>query len=105
MRHNYWDEETSKAFREMYSDPYGGIYFEPFDDVEPALQFGWNHALADEYPNESWEEVEEDLERAWRESHRHVGEWEKLKEHVRYAWERAREDWQGLASKKRKRAQ
>ena len=102
MKHDYWDEAAEKAFRSIYPDPYSGmIYEDPFDEVKPALRFGWNHALADEYPGETWEEVEEDLERAWREAHSHQGEWEKIKKHVREAWERAKADWNGLASRKR----
>lgn len=98
MKRSHWDEETQEAFRLAYIDPYGGPSSTVFDDVEPALRFGWNRALASEYPNETWEEVEEDLERAWLEAPR-PSEWAEIKQHVRDAWEKARADWKGLASK------
>jgi len=96
MKRDYWNEATENAFKGIYPDPYGaGILFE---DIRPALRFGWNHALADEYPNETWEEVEEDMERAWQEAHSQHGQWSEIKKHVRQAWEKARADWQGLVS-------
>ena len=101
MKHEYWNDATKDTFRAVYADPYDGNIYEPFGSIEPALRFGWNQALAAEYPGESWEEVEADLERVWHENHSHHGEWAELKKHVRHAWEKARSDWQGLASKAR----
>jgi len=99
MANNYWNEETSAQFKEFWVDPYGASLKEPFEEIEPALSFGWNRALASEYPNETWEEVEEELERDWKEAHHDQGVWAKMKQHVQNAWMKARADWQGLASK------
>jgi len=63
MPKNYWNSDTGEAFREFWVDPYGGSMEEPFENIEPALSFGWNRALTAEYPNETWGEIEEDLEK------------------------------------------
>lgn len=100
MAKQYWNQEVSDAFQQAYVDPNAG-FIAPFGSARLALRFGWERALKDEYPNESWEEVEEDLERAWHEKHRQEGTWQEMKQHVRHAWEQARVDWKGLASKVR----
>lgn len=98
MAKQFWKDDVSEAFREIYVDPNSG-YFTPFDDVKPALEFGWNHALANEFPNENWEQVEADLERIWHKKHQSHGTWPEMKRHVRHAWEKARGNWKGLAGK------
>ncbi len=99
MSSNYWNPDTSAQFKEFWVDPYGASMKEPFEDIEPALSFGWDHALMAEYPGETWEEVEDELQRGWKETHQVYGVWSEMKEHVRNAWTKARADWQGLASK------
>ena len=99
MSNNYWDQDTSETFEKYWVNPYGLSMQKPFEDMEPALRFGWNRALASEYPNETWEEVEEDLERAWKNAHPEHGIWAEIKKHVQDAWMKAHSDWQGLASK------
>ena len=99
MAPSYWSAETEQAFKKLYLDTYtNGGPLEGFDNIQPGLRFGWDKALASEYPNETWEEVEEDLERTWKETHSHHGTWQDMKKHVRRAWEMAKKDWQNLAS-------
>lgn len=92
-----WNKETDLAFQDWYFNTYGQGTIPTYEDITSALRFGWNHALASEYPQETWEEVEEELERAWKESHQDEGLWADLKQHVREAWQRARNNWRGLA--------
>ncbi len=99
MANNYWHQETCATFTKFCVDPYGLAMKEPFEDIEPALSFGWNHALTTEYPGRTWEEVESELQREWKETHRDQGVWPEIKGFVRDAWMKARSDWQGLASK------
>lgn len=100
MTRQYWNQDVSDSFQKVYLDPRIG-YVGPFDALKPALRFGWNHALASEYPNETWEEVEEDLERAWVEAHPQHGTWQEMKQYIHHAWDQARADWKGLVSKAR----
>jgi len=97
METNHWTKESDQAFHGWYFNAYGQGSIPTYEDITPALRFGWNHALAAEYPQETWEEVEEDLERAWNESHKHEGVWAEIKHHVQTAWQRARDNWRGLA--------
>ena len=97
MSRDYWTESTSDYFREFWIDPSGQSLKTPYEDIEPALRFGWNRALAAEYPNETWEEIEMDLERMWNEEHPQHGIWSEIKLFVHDSWMRARSDWQGLA--------
>ena len=99
MAKDYWDPKTSAEFKDFWIDPYSGLTSDAFDAVEPAYSFGWNSALAAEYPHETWDDAEGDLEQQWNASHQHHGPWSEMKEHVREAWTKARADWKGLASK------
>lgn len=100
MSDSYWNQHTANAFEEVYLDPYGDLAI-PQEHRQAAYQFGWDHALADEYPGETWEDVELDMERGWRESHQRHGEWAKMKAFVRHAWEKAKVNWRGLADESR----
>jgi|GEM_PF-1232128 hypothetical protein len=98
MAPTYWDAETEEVFKKLYVDAYEGVPLSGFNGVKPGLRFGWDKALASEYPNETWEEVEDDLERTWKEMHTHHGSWQDMKEHVHRAWKMAKKDWENLAS-------
>ena len=103
MAPTYWDAETEEAFKKLYVDTYGEVTLSGFDGVKPGLRFGWDKALADEFPGETWEEVEDALERTWKETHNHHGSWQDMKKHIRRAWEKAKHDWQHLASRSKKK--
>jgi len=92
MTPNYWGAETEEAFRKLYMDTYTQVPLSGFNTIHPALRFGWDKALASEFPTETWEEVEDDLERGWNETHTQHGSWQDMKNHVRSAWEKAKQD-------------
>ncbi len=97
-----WNDEVRNAFRNLVVDPYGERMEVPFDDIEPALRFGWEKGLKEEYPSLTWEEAEEELHRAWREQHPRSQNWDNVKDAIRIAWGKAVSDWRGLASKVKK---
>lgn len=99
MAPNNWDMETEEAFKKLYVDTYERVPLAGFDGLQPGLRFGWDKGLAEEFPGETWEEVEDDLERAWKETHSQHGSWQDMKEHIRRGWVKAKQDWQHLASR------
>jgi uncharacterized protein (TIGR02271 family) len=62
--------------------PTGGTY----DDFQPAYRHGYD--LGSRYPDRDWNDVESHARTGWEQ--RRPGTWEKMKDAIRFAWDRAR---------------
>jgi uncharacterized protein (TIGR02271 family) len=74
-------------FRNHYSTgSYGTDY--TYEQVQPAYRYGYTLASDKRYKDRNWTDVESDIRTNWESSNK--GTWEKFKDSIRYAWERAR---------------
>lgn len=71
-------------FRQHCSSAHGGGG--SYDQCSPAYRYGFETATA--RPGGDWSTSETELRRDWEA--RHPGTWERFKDSIRYAWERAR---------------
>jgi uncharacterized protein (TIGR02271 family) len=74
-------------FRTHYSSgSYGSDY--TYDQVQPAYRYGYTLSSDGRYKDRNWADVENDVRTNWESSNQ--GTWDKFKDSIRYAWERAR---------------
>jgi uncharacterized protein (TIGR02271 family) len=74
-------------FRTHYSQgSYGSDY--TYEQVQPAYRYGYTLATDERYRDRNWNDVENDVRTNWEASNK--GTWERFKDSIRYAWERAR---------------
>jgi hypothetical protein len=59
-----------------------------YDECSPAYRFGHSLATHDTFRGRDWSSIESDARRRWEE--RNQGTWERFKDTIRYAWDRAR---------------
>jgi uncharacterized protein (TIGR02271 family) len=84
-------EFRDEDYRENYSTGYASRGLS-FDQVRPAYQYGSQLASDQRYRGKDWSAFESDARRDWESRYGTSGEstWEKMKDGVRYAWERAK---------------
>lgn len=74
-------------FRNHYSTAsFGNEY--SYEQVQPAYRYGYTLSSDQRYKGRSWNDVENDVRTNWESSNQ--GTWDKFKDSIRYAWERAR---------------
>jgi uncharacterized protein (TIGR02271 family) len=74
-------------FRTHYSQgTFGSDY--TYEQVQPAYRYGYTLASDQRYKDRNWSDVESDVRTNWEASNK--GTWERFKDSIRYAWERAR---------------
>lgn len=74
-------------FRTHYGQgSYGSDY--TYEQVQPAYRYGYTLASDQRYKDRNWTDVEGDVRTNWEASNK--GTWERFKDSIRYAWERAR---------------
>jgi uncharacterized protein (TIGR02271 family) len=74
-------------FRTHYTaGSYGDEY--TYEQVQPAYRYGYTLASDQRHKGRTWNDVEKDVRTNWETSNK--GTWEKFKDSIRYAWERAR---------------
>jgi uncharacterized protein (TIGR02271 family) len=74
-------------FRTHYGQgSYGSDY--TYEQVQPAYRYGYTLASDERYKDRNWTDVESDVRTNWEASNK--GTWERFKDSIRYAWERAR---------------
>jgi uncharacterized protein (TIGR02271 family) len=59
-----------------------------YEECAPAYRYGHTLATAPEYASREWSALESDARRRWEE--RNQGTWDRFKDSIRYAWDRAR---------------
>ncbi len=59
-----------------------------YEDCAPAHQYGYDVGRDDRYRGSDWTQLEADTRRRWEE--RNPGTWDRFKDSIRYAWDRAR---------------
>ncbi len=74
-------------FRKHYDAGSFGTEY-TYEQVQPAYRYGYTVASDQRYKDRNWNDVENDVRTNWEASNK--GTWEKFKDSVRYAWERAR---------------
>jgi hypothetical protein len=77
------DEDYRRHWQAAYQSA-GGRY----EDYEPAYRYGSSLAADERYRGSDWAVVEPDARRDWEA--RSPGTWERMKDSVRHAWNRAR---------------
>jgi uncharacterized protein (TIGR02271 family) len=60
----------------------------PYEQYVPAYRYGAELAADPRYQNKEWSAIEPEVRRSWEA--RQPGSWERFKEAMRYAWDRAR---------------
>jgi uncharacterized protein (TIGR02271 family) len=78
------DDEDFRRHWQAASGSGGGR----FEDYEPAYRYGSSLASDQRYRGSEWDRIEPDVRRDWET--RSPGTWERMKESVRHAWNRAR---------------
>ena len=80
-------DELADEFRADYEARYAGLAGS-YDDFDPAYRYG--HALAADgrFGGRSWDEIEADARAEWERRHPESA-WQRFKDAVRHAWERA----------------
>lgn len=74
-------------FRTHYGKgSYGSDY--TYEQVQPAYRYGYTLSSDERYKDRNWADVENDVRTNWEASNK--GTWERFKDSIRYAWERAR---------------
>jgi uncharacterized protein (TIGR02271 family) len=78
----------STDFRNHYTTHYGssGLAYSAY---EPAYRYGYTLGTGPEYRGRTWEQIEPEARRRWESEYRDKGPWERFKDSVRYAWDRA----------------
>lgn len=74
-------------FRTHY-ETYGTASGYDYDQYTPVYRYGYNLATDPTYRERDWADVEGDARRRWEE--RNPGTWDRFKDSVRYAWDKAR---------------
>jgi hypothetical protein len=74
-------------FRNDFSTRYASDRTARFEDYSPAYQYGYRMASDERYRGRHWNDVERDLRREY-ESRYPRSTWEKMKDSVRYGWEK-----------------
>lgn len=83
------DEEVwDKDFRTNWSSAFAGTG-RPYEDYASAYHYGYDLARDHRYRRCEWNSVESEARHRWEQDH--PGTWERVKEAVRYSWERVRE--------------
>lgn len=105
---DYWTDEVREIFRLLYTDPNSPAIVSPYEEMEPALKYGWNKGIdvAPDYPTLTWDEVAEELERGWLEktkTGKTLKPWKEVADLVKDVWQKAIGDWRGLATKTRRK--
>jgi uncharacterized protein (TIGR02271 family) len=59
-----------------------------YEQVQPAYRYGYTLATDQRYKDRNWSDVENDVRTNWESSNK--GTWDRFKDSIRYAWERAR---------------
>jgi uncharacterized protein (TIGR02271 family) len=77
------DEDYRRHWQAAYQSA-GGRY----EDYEPAYRYGSSLAADERYRGSEWSAMEPDVRRDWEV--RSPGTWERMKDSVRHAWDRAR---------------
>jgi stress response protein YsnF len=80
-------EDYEPEFRSYYEANLAGKGFS-YDQMAPALRFGYKLAVTEPFRSNPWTAVEADAHRLWEE--RNPGTWEQAKGAVRLAWEKVR---------------
>lgn len=74
-------------FRTHYGQgSFGSDY--TYEQVQPAYRYGYTLSSDERYKDRNWADVENDVRTNWEASNK--GTWERFKDSIRYAWERAR---------------
>jgi uncharacterized protein (TIGR02271 family) len=79
-------EDYDADFRQHYQTHLSSLG-EPYDRLSPAYRYGYLLGTDPAYANQDWPSLESDARRRWEESN--TGTWEKVKNAIHYAWERA----------------
>jgi uncharacterized protein (TIGR02271 family) len=74
-------------FRQHYSTGSFGTEY-TYEQVQPAYRYGYTLASDKRYKDRNWSDVESDIRTNWESSNK--GTWDRFKDSIRYAWERAR---------------
>jgi uncharacterized protein (TIGR02271 family) len=86
--------QDAREFRdEDYRDNFNSTYAKSgatWDQYRPAYQYGSELARDQRYAGKDWSTVESDARRDWEKRHSGESTWDKMKDGVRYAWERAK---------------
>jgi uncharacterized protein (TIGR02271 family) len=74
-------------FHQHYSTHFGSLGGS-YDQYTPAYRYGYMLGTDPAYAGQDWTAVEANARRQWEQ--RHTGTWDRTKDAIRYAWERAR---------------
>jgi uncharacterized protein (TIGR02271 family) len=80
-------EDYDADFRQHYTTHFASLG-EPYDRYEPAYRFGHTLATDPVHAGKDWALVESDARSQWEK--RHAGTWDRMKNAIHHAWERAR---------------
>jgi uncharacterized protein (TIGR02271 family) len=81
------DGGAAGDYRQHWQSRYGAAG-ERYEDYEPAYTYGSSLAQDERYRGRDWTLIETDARSDWEA--RHPGTWERMKESIRHAWDRAR---------------
>jgi uncharacterized protein (TIGR02271 family) len=80
---------SDEDFRKHFQTTYGSSSSDRFEDYEPAYRYGSTLAADERFRGHKWDESEEDVHADWDSHYGSATPWEKAKNAVRYAWEKA----------------
>jgi uncharacterized protein (TIGR02271 family) len=80
-------ESYDADFRQHYTSHFGSSG-EAWDRYEPAYRYGYGLAGDPAYRGRDWAAIENDARTRWEQQH--SGTWERMKDAIRHAWDRAR---------------
>jgi hypothetical protein len=74
-------------FRQNYGKTFANSEYD-YDTVAPAYQFGTELGSLEQHRDKDWQTLESDARLHWEK--KSPGTWERMKDSIRYAWERVR---------------
>jgi uncharacterized protein (TIGR02271 family) len=80
-------EDYDADFRQHYTTHFGSTG-DPWDRYEPAYRYGYTLARDSIHRDKDWAAVEADARTEWEK--RHAGTWDKMKNAIHHAWDKAR---------------
>jgi len=81
--YDVWDEDFRRDYNSRYAST-GADY----NTYAPAYRYGYDLANDPRYSGREWNEIETNVRSDW--DNRGIGAWDRFKDSVRYAWDRAR---------------
>lgn len=79
--------EYEPEFRQNYQQTFANSDYD-YERVAPAYQFGTELGDRKEHKDKDWQSIEPDARQHWET--KNPGTWERMKDSIRYAWERVR---------------